>query len=61
MSLKPPEGQWLRTKDAVGELKLSKATLNRRKEEEHFKLGTHFIRVGPNSRSLVHWNVDECR
>ena len=36
---------------------MSKATLNIRKEEGHLKLGTHFIRVGPNSRSPVLWNV----
>ena len=56
-----PAGQWLRRKDAESELNCSKSTLNRRKDEGYFKLGIHFIKVGPHSRSPLLWNVDECR
>ena len=61
MSFELPAGQWLRRKDAESELNCSKSTLNRRKDEGYFKLGTHFIKVGPHSRSPLLWNVDECR
>ena len=61
MSFELPAGQWLRREDAESELNCSKSTLNRRKDEGYFKLGTHFIKVGPHSRSALLWNVDECR
>ena len=61
MSFELPAGQWLRRKDAESELNCSKSTLNRRKDEAYFKLGTHFIKVGPHRRSPLLWNVDECK
>ena len=56
-----PAGPWLRRDDALKQLNCSKATLNRRKEKGYFQLGTHFIRVGPTTRSPLLWNVEECR
>ena len=61
MTYELPAGLWLRTKDAVDELNLSKATLFRRKKEGYFKLGTHFVTTGPTPRANVLWNVDACR
>ncbi len=61
MSIELPAGLWLRTKDVIGELNLSKATLFRRKKEGYFKKGTHFVTTGPTPRANVLWNVAACR
>ena len=58
MSFELPAGQWLRRKDAESELNCSKSTLNRRKDEGYFKIGTHFVTTGAESRSNVLWNVE---
>ena len=57
----PIDRCWIRTKDVVDELNLSKPTLYRRKSEGYFKQGTHFVTTGPGSRSNVLWNVEACR
>ena len=61
MSVELPTGLWLRTKDVPDALCISRATLNRRKTEGYFKLGTHFVKTGPSDRSNILWNVNACR
>ena len=61
MTYELPTGRWLRTKDVVDELPLSKATLYRRKIRGYFKQGAHFVNTGPGARSNIIWNVEACR
>ena len=67
MSFKLPEGHWLCTSDLIKELKISKATLYRRKKEGYFELGRHFLTTSPPpvdgspSTANILWNVESCR
>ena len=61
MSVELPTGLWLRTKDVLGQLNLSKATLHRRKSDGYFQRGTHYVTTGPTARANILWNVEACR
>ena len=58
MSVELPTGLWLRTKDVLGQLNLSKATLHRRKSDGYFQRGTHYVTTGPTARANILWNVE---
>ena len=60
MTFERPQGGFYYTKEAVKELRISTATLFRRKREGYFVENVHWIRKGPKSKSDLMWNVDAC-
>ena len=58
---KLPDCTYLKTQEAVDALRISEATLYRRKAEGWFVHGVHYVTIGPFKRSSFLWNVDECR
>ena len=56
-----PGGEYLTTKEATIALGISKATLDRRKNEGFLQRGVHYVTNGPSATSNFLWNIPEVR